>query len=218
MMLSTFSLAFCMLLCPVSLDKISNCDEMGRKSSSSPNATVEFLLDYLSVRYPNVDFENLIYVGIKRQELYYIKKGQLVKLYRISSSAEGAGNVFGSNKTPIGLHTIQKKIGQDVPIGGIFEGKKFIGKIAAVTDSAQSYSKKDKIVTRILTLQGEETGINKGNKNIDSYHRRIYIHGTLEEHLIGQPASHGCIRMKSQEVIELFDLVTLGLNVIILNN
>ena len=74
-MLSTFSLAFCMLLCPVSLDKISNCDEIGRKSSSSPNATVEFLLDYLSVRYPNVDFENLIYVGIKRQELYYIKKG-----------------------------------------------------------------------------------------------------------------------------------------------
>ncbi|MBT5402788.1 MAG: L,D-transpeptidase [Crocinitomicaceae bacterium] len=218
MTLSTFYLAFCLFVCNGNLYPFSNNVKLNNKSSSSSNATVEFLLDYLSIKYPDVNFEEIIYVGIKRQELYYIKKGQLVKSYHISSSADGAGNVFGSNKTPIGLHKIQKKIGEEVPIGGIFEGKKFIGKIANINKDNHLHSKKDEIVTRILTLQGQEEGINKGNKNIDSYHRRIYIHGTPEEHLIGQPASHGCIRMTSEDVIELFDFVPLGVNVIILNN
>ena len=110
MTLSTFYLAFCLFVCNGNLYPFSNNVKLNNKSSSSSNATVEFLLDYLSIKYPDVNFEEIIYVGIKRQELYYIKKGQLVKSYHISSSADGAGNVFGSNKTPIGLHKIQKKI------------------------------------------------------------------------------------------------------------
>lgn len=218
MAFSSLYFAFCILLSQSSLNNATYSNEGNSIKNNNANATVEFLLDYLSVKYPSENFEDMIYIGIKRQELFYIKQGKLLKLYHISSSAEGAGNVFGSNKTPVGLHTVQKKIGKDVPLGGIFKSKKFIGKIAEINVQAQAKSESDKIITRILTLQGEEIGINKGNKSIDSYHRRIYIHGTPEEGLIGQPASHGCIRMKSADVIELFDYVPLGINVVILNN
>ena len=75
----------------------------------------------------------------------------------------------------------------------------------------------DAITTRVLTLEGLENGINKGGE-LDSYGRHIYIHGTAEEGLIGQPASHGCVRMRNEDVIDLFNRVDKGLKVIILNN
>ena len=75
----------------------------------------------------------------------------------------------------------------------------------------------DEITSRILSLKGEELGINKGSK-IDSYARGIYIHGTSDEATIGRPASHGCIRMINQDVIKLFDNVQIGTKVLIINN
>jgi len=90
----------------------------------------------------------------------------------------------------------------------------YSGKIAEIlTDKTNA--KKDYVTSRIMWLQGEEPGINKG-RNMDSYNRYIYIHGTPEEGFIGQPASHGCIRMKNKDVIELFELVEEGTHLLVL--
>ncbi|MFQ6092176.1 MAG: L,D-transpeptidase family protein, partial [bacterium] len=93
-------------------------------------------------------------------------------------------------------------------IGAIFKSGLNTGEIAKIyTDSTDV--QEDLITSRIMWLEGLEAGINKG-RDIDSYDRRIYIHGTPEEGLIGVPVSHGCIRMRNKDVIELFDLVSKG--------
>ena len=76
---------------------------------------------------------------------------------------------------------------------------------------------KDEITSRILSLKGLQQGINKGKK-YDTFARGIYIHGTSDEASIGQPSSHGCIRMKNDDIIELFDLLSVGAKVVLLNN
>jgi hypothetical protein len=93
-------------------------------------------------------------------------------------------------------------------------GRIFYGHIATIYSDTTS-SKTDDITSRILWLSGEEKGVNKG-KNIDSYQRYIYIHGTSEEGKIGTPASHGCIRMTNKDIIKLFSLVKLNTKVLIL--
>ncbi len=145
--------------------------------------------------------ENVV-IEISKQKLSLFKNNRFIKSYPVSTSKYGIGNQSGSNKTPLGLHRIISKIGRNVSIGTIFKKRRNTGKIFKV------YKKKavDLITTRILRLEGLELGINKG-KGIDSFKRCIYIHGTPEEWLIGRPASHGCIRMKNKDVIELFNLV-----------
>ncbi len=176
----------------------------------------EFLLEYLSIKYPDHSFENFIYVGVKRQELDLYLNGNHVISYPVSTSAHGAGTKAGSDMTPIGLHKIKGKFGSDVPIGGILKARKYTGNIASIQTNPIKTGE-DAITTRILTLEGLENGINKGGE-LDSYERHIYIHGTAEEGLIGQPASHGCVRMKNEDVINLFNRVEKGLTVVILNN
>lgn len=178
---------------------------------------MDLLTDYLSAKYQQVVFDEFLYVGIRRQELYHIKDGKVIRKYDVSTAARGAGNAYGSNKTPTGLHTIESRIGESVPVGGVFREKSYTGKTVAINHSA-SPSGNDDIITRILTLQGEENGINQGPRDVDSFKRRIYIHGTPEEGLIGTPASHGCIRMKSRDVIDLFNTSFVGMKVVILNN
>jgi len=184
---------------------------------NNPEIVVDLLIDYLQVKYPKVNFNELIYVGAKRQKLYYINQGKLVSVHDVSTAINGVGNQDGSEKTPLGLHKIQSKIGQNVPLGGVFVGKRFTGKTAEIITETKR-TKCDDITSRILTLKGLESGINCGEDNIDTYHRKIYIHGTPEEGLIGQPASHGCIRMKNKEIMDLFDTVSVGVTVVILNN
>jgi lipoprotein-anchoring transpeptidase ErfK/SrfK len=119
----------------------------------------------------------------------------------------------GSNKTPIGIHRIKSKIGDNVPINSRFIGRKLTGEIIEVI-SDTSKGDLDIISTRIMWLSGEEYGINKGN-GIDSYERYIYIHGTNEEGRIGIPSSHGCVRMKNKDVIDLYRKVEVGTLVLI---
>ena len=158
--------------------------------------------------------EKILFVSIENQILYEINKNQIIRTYDISSSKYGFGNKENSNKTPIGLHLIKKKFGDKVPIYGKFIGRKFYGKIATIfTDATKSET--DDITSRILWLEGLEENINKGD-GIDSYKRYIYIHGTSEEGLIGRPASHGCIRMKNKDIIELYDKIKIGTLVLIL--
>tara|TARA_B100001094_G_C17836743_1_gene625927 strand:+ start:93 stop:674 length:582 start_codon:yes stop_codon:yes gene_type:complete len=178
-------------------------------TSSAQNRIIKEVEDYI-LR----DFNEMIFVSIKNQKLYHIKNNKIINNFSISSSKYGTGNKNGSNKTPLGLHKIKEKHGKDVPINGKMVGRIFYNQIAAIYKDATE-SKTDDITSRILWLEGMEKGKNKG-KGIDSYNRYIYIHGTSEEGKLGTPASHGCIRMKNKDVIDLYNKVEVGTLVLIL--
>jgi len=179
--------------------------------TSDDELILSSITDYLNI---NIENKTIIFVSIDAQKLYLIKKNIIIKSYSISSSEYGIGNKNGSNKTPLGLHTIARKIGEKTPINGRMIARVFTGETSIIYLDG-SRSKTDDITSRILWLQGEEDGINKG-ENIDSFKRYIYIHGTSEEGLIGQPASHGCIRLKNKDVIDLYKDVAIGTLVLIL--
>tara|TARA_B100000780_G_scaffold244186_1_gene187688 strand:- start:2252 stop:2842 length:591 start_codon:yes stop_codon:yes gene_type:complete len=179
--------------------------------TSNDELILSSITDYLNI---NIENKTIIFVSIDAQKLYLIKKNIIIKSYSISSSEYGIGNKNGSNKTPLGLHTIARKIGEKTPINGRMIARVFTGETSIIYLDG-SRSKTDDITSRILWLQGEEDGINKG-ENIDSFKRYIYIHGTSEEGLIGQPASHGCIRLKNKDVIDLYKDVAIGTLVLIL--
>ena len=155
-----------------------------------------------------------MYVSIKHQQLYLIENDSTIRKYPVSTAKNGIGNKANSFKTPSGLHTVKRKIGDGVPLGGIFESRIYNGKNATILTEKKNAAK-DYVTTRIMWLQGEENGLNRG-RNVDSYNRYIYIHGTPEEGFIGQPASHGCIRMKNKDVIESYDLIDEGTPILIL--
>ena len=158
--------------------------------------------------------KEIVFVSIEKQKLYHIKNNQIISEFIISSSAYGTGNKAGSNKTPLGLHKVKQKYGEKTPINGRMVGRVFYGEIATIyKDSTKS--KTDDVTTRILWLEGLEQGGNKG-EGIDSFKRYIYIHGTSEEGRLGTPASHGCIRMRNKEVIDLYNKVAIGTLVLIL--
>ena len=162
----------------------------------------------------NVKYDNLLFVSIENQKMYRIQSKDIIETYDISTSKYGIGNQMGSNKTPSGLHKINSKYGHKTPINGRMIGRVFYGQIAKIFSDTTT-SKTDDITSRILWLEGLENGINKGD-NIDSYKRYIYIHGTSEEGRIGIPSSHGCVRMKNKDVIDLFNEVAIGTFVLIL--
>lgn len=153
---------------------------------------------------------NELRISITSQEIYTYSSGLLKKTYPISTSKYGIGNQKDSYKTPLGHHFISEKIGNGAALCTIFKAGKSTGKTAVINCENSA----DIITTRIMKLTGLEENINKGD-NIDSYHREIWIHGTPEEDKIGYPASHGCIRMKNQDICELFDLVENGASVMI---
>ncbi len=161
--------------------------------------------------------ELVIVIIISEQKLFLIKKMEVMKVYAVSTSKYGIGNEYGSNKTPLGTHKIQDKIGDGASIGTIFKSKIKTGQTADITFTNEDNTDEDYVITRVLPLEGLEEGINRGSKTengksitVDSFARAIYIHGTPEEGLIGEEASHGCIRMINTEVIELFDIVEIG--------
>ncbi len=157
----------------------------------------------LKYSYPESDQKHVAVVSIYDQRLYFYKNSELYKTYPVSTSRYGIGNKKGSYKTPLGLHRIVSKIGADAPLGAIFKHRKQTEEIARIfkTKVTMPY---DLVTSRILRLEGLELGVNKG-AGIDTYGRYIYIHGTHEEGLIGQPASIGCVRMTNRDVIELFE-------------
>jgi hypothetical protein len=164
--------------------------------------------------YISTDYSELLFVSIENQKMYHIKEGAIVKKYIISSSEYGTGSESGSNKTPLGLHKVKEKYGDETPINGRMIGRVFYGQIATLYND-KTKSKTDDVTSRIFWLEGLEKGKNKG-EGIDSYKRYIYIHGTSEEGRLGTPASHGCIRMKNNEVIDLYKTIAIGTLVLIL--
>ena len=159
-------------------------------------------------------YSEVLFISVAEQKMYHIEEDKILDSYVISSSSYGVGNKVGSNKTPLGLHRVKEKFGNETPLNGRMIGRVFYGQIAKIY-SDTSRSKTDDVTSRILWLDGLEDELNKG-EGIDSYNRYIYIDGTSEEGRLGTPASHGCIRMKNKAVIELYDKIKIGTLVLIL--
>jgi len=152
-----------------------------------------------------------IAVSVSQQKLYFMEDGTVRKSFPVSTSKYGVGSLRGSNMTPAGTHRINKRTGDGAEEGTIFKSLINTGRKAVIYKDAFD-APEDFVTTRVLVLEGMEKGLNKGGDR-DSLSRRIYIHGTPEEGLIGRPASHGCVRMKNADVIELFELVAEGMPV-----
>ena len=154
-----------------------------------------------------------IEVDISEQRLYLIENNLVKASYPISTSKYGEGSIQNSFKTPLGKHSIKEMIGEEAEINTIFTSRINTKRSATIIDQFED-TDDDYVTSRIIWLDGEEEGFNKGG-NVDSFRRYIYIHGTHEEGLIGTKASHGCIRMFNYDVIELFKLVNIGTKVLI---
>ena len=152
---------------------------------------------------------------VNEQMLYVYSNTEIVCEYPVSTSRYGVGQEDGSYKTPLGVHCVQEKIGDDAEFAEIFKARKRTHSCAHI-EHEEKITDEDCITSRILWLSGLEEGVNKG-EGVDSYARYIYIHGTQEEGLIGQAASEGCIRMKNQDVIELFNHLEVS-SLVIINN
>lgn len=155
----------------------------------------------------------MIFISIERQKLYLIDGEKIVREYGISTSRFGVGNEENSFKTPTGIHRIYKKIGE-----GLSSNTIFVERVPYTPEEARTKfpDLQDRIMARIIWLEGCEEGINKGTRNgiiVDTKGRYIYIHGTDWD--ISKPLSRGCIRMKIEDIVELFDLVHEGDLVII---
>lgn len=143
-------------------------------------------------------------VSVRDQKMAVMRNGRVVKTYPISTSKFGLGDTKGSCRTPLGAHRIASKIGTGQPKGMVFKSRKPTGECVAPDSPGR-----DPIVTRIMWLTGMET------RNRNAHSRLIYIHGTAEERTIGTPASYGCVRMKSNDVYEAFNLLQTGDPVVI---
>jgi len=176
---------------------------------------------------PYEKIDQYILIIPSQQKLLLIKNSIVLQEYIISTSKYGLGNKNESFQTPIGIHKISKKIGDLCPIFTVFKGRVPLEDNLTLSELEkpinEKYRKKhlkgceDVITSRIMWLEGIEEGINKGG-NVDTYSRYIYIHGTAHEELIGKEASHGCIRMRNDDVIELFEKIKQDTHVLILNN
>ena len=159
------------------------------------------------------------------QKLFHISNQRILENYSVSTSRFGLGNLMDSFKTPVGLHCIEEKIGSGMPINTVFKGRKPIKNNMTLQDlyndkklSRNHFENHEDVITsRIMRLKGLEHNINLGGK-VDSYNRYIYIHGTAHENMIGQKASHGCVRMNNQDILELFDKCHEKMVVLILDN
>ena len=142
------------------------------------------------------------------QQLFVFQNNSIKSSLNISTSKYGLGCQQDSNKTPTGAHYVAEKIGGDGFPNEIYKGRQATGETAEIIYTAEQ-SDQDLILSRIMWLRGLEDGHNCG-EGVDSYHRYIYIHGTQEEGLLGMPASHGCIRMSNEDVMNLYEQVVEG--------
>jgi lipoprotein-anchoring transpeptidase ErfK/SrfK len=152
------------------------------------------------------DTQHHIVISTREQKLAVLDRGNLMAIYPVSTSKFGLGDWRGSSFTPLGELEVAKKIGDNASPGAVFKDRRRTGEIVAPNSPGR-----DPIVTRILWLRGREA------QNINAFSRDIYIHGTPEEWKIGSPASYGCIRMRSSDIIRLYDIVGAGVPVTIVD-
>lgn len=147
-----------------------------------------------------------ILISVPEQKLVVFDRGTVVAQYPVSTSKFGVGDKPGSYATPLGAMRVSSKVGGDAPVGTVFKNLRPTGEVIKVNAPGR-----DPIVTRVICL----TGLEDRNRNASG--RRIYIHGTPEERRIGKPVSYGCIRMRSKDVISLFNTVNIGAEVHIID-
>jgi hypothetical protein len=152
------------------------------------------------------DIQHHIVISTRDQKLAVLGRGTLLATYPVSTSKFGLGDYLRSSLTPLGQLEVAKKIGDNAPLGAVFKDRIRTGEIVA-----PNVPGRDPIVTRILWLRGREA------QNANAFGRYIYIHGTPEERLIGRPASYGCIRMRSTDIVELYNIVGVGAAVTIVD-
>ena len=152
-----------------------------------------------------------IRVSLASQTLELWEGDELLARYPVSTARRGAGEEQDSERTPRGRHQVRAKIGAEAPLGAVFVGRRPTGEICTPEVYAAD-PERDWILTRILWLSGLEPGRNRLGR-VDSMRRFIYIHGTPDESSLGRPASHGCVRMRNEDVVELFDRVEPGTEV-----
>jgi lipoprotein-anchoring transpeptidase ErfK/SrfK len=152
------------------------------------------------------DTRHQIVISTRDQKLALLDRGSLMATYPVSTSKFGLGDYLRSSRTPLGQLEVAKKIGDNAPLGAVFKDRIRTGEIVVPNSPGR-----DPIVTRILWLRGREA------QNANAFGRYIYIHGTPEERLIGTPASYGCIRMRSTDVVQLYNIVGVGAAVTIVN-
>jgi L,D-transpeptidase catalytic domain len=152
------------------------------------------------------DVQHHVVISVKDQKLALLDRQTLVAIYPISTSKYGLGDWRGSYRTPLGELEIAQKIGDGMPPGTVFKDRRLTGEI--VLPNAPG---RDPIISRIIWLRGREP------QNANAFGRDIYIHGTPEERSLGLPVSYGCVRMSSNDVIKLYDMVGLGAEVTIVD-
>jgi lipoprotein-anchoring transpeptidase ErfK/SrfK len=152
-------------------------------------------------------------VDVASQTLEVIEGGAVVKTYPVSTARNGVGELNGSGCTPRGWHVIRAKIGGGQPLNAVFVGRRPTGEVYT-EELGRAHPERDWIVTRILWLGGLEPGLNRYGQ-VDTGQRYIYIHGSPDSGVNGQPLSHGCIRMRSMDVAELFELLPVGCRVLV---
>jgi lipoprotein-anchoring transpeptidase ErfK/SrfK len=154
-----------------------------------------------------------LHVDVAGQRLRVEQAGRVLREYPVSTARNGVGQANGSGCTPLGRHRVRIKIGAGMPLNTVFVGRRPSGEIHT-PGLAASQPQRDWILTRILWLTGCEPGRNRGGTN-DTLRRFIYIHGTPDSEPMGAPLSHGCIRMRNRDLVELFDMVDNGTAVLI---
>jgi len=149
-----------------------------------------------------------VVISVREQKLAtYSGNGNKAKVYPVSTSKFGLSDKPGTGGTPLGMHQVVAKIGHGAPSGSVFKSRQMTGEV--IKPNAPG---RDPIVTRIMWLRGLE------HRNQNAYGRCIYIHGTAEERTIGTPSSYGCIRMKSRDVMDLFNNLGVGARVLIVES
>ncbi len=152
-------------------------------------------------------------VNVSNQTLQVYKNENKIREYLVSTAKNGVGEIFGSEKTPLGWHVIRAKIGNLRAPNTVFVKRRPTGEIYT-PEFRNLYPGRDWILTRIFWLSGLEVGKNRLGQ-VDTMRRFIYIHGTPDDVQLGVPGSKGCVRMRNQDIIELFDSVPVFTKILI---
>lgn len=159
-----------------------------------------------------------LHIDTKKQVMSVFDGDMPIRTFTISTAKNGTGQLEGTGCTPLGSHIVSEKIGGEYPVAAVFVGRRFTGEIYD-DELGCTHPDRDWILSRILWLQGTESGYNQGKTAdgtvCDTHARYIYIHGTPDSEPMGVPMSHGCVRMRNDDVVWLYDMVSVGTPVLI---
>ena len=159
-----------------------------------------------------------LHVGMASQRLRHYRGAGMLAEYPVSTACNGAGEASGSECTPRGWHVVRARIGAGLPQAAVLRARRHTGEIWT-PELHMAFPGRDWILSRVLWLSGAEPGFNRGRRAdgvlVDSMRRYIYLHGTPDCEPMGEPLSHGCVRMRNSDIVRLFDAVPAGLPVLI---